>query len=110
MECRRQLVTWLMLGIIVAIPVVTIHASAASSAPASARCHEHGPKMPSQPAGFACCERAHRAALPVGFDFQRILEPATHFLSIAGLQEFAEHRVIAVPPFAYSPPEFALRV
>ena len=49
-------------------------------------------------------------ALPAGFNFQRVLRSATEFGSIAGLQKLTQHRVIAVLPFAYSPPEFALRV
>ena len=110
MQFGRQLVAWLVLGMLLAIPAVALHASSMLAAPPSGGCHEHGGSVPAQPAGFACCERGHRAALPVRVNLQQVPEAAADSASIERLQKFPEYCVIALPRFAYSPPEFALRV
>jgi len=55
-----KLLTCVLLGIVVALPVAAQSVSFLAAAQ-SAGCDEHGGTMPSHPASYACCQGAHDA-------------------------------------------------
>ena len=102
MQPSLKLVSWFLLLITVALPVV---AQGSPFVSASAGCDEHRGSPPSQPVTLVCCQGGHdTAVVQRAFNFDRCLSQlclVSNFLSAASL---AEPSMVLEPVFSGSPP------
>jgi hypothetical protein len=111
MQRSLKPVTWFLLFIIVALPVVA-QASAAEMTPQSAGCDEHGGTGPSHPASFVCCQNGHDSAVVQKvFSFDRSICQITLLSNFLPDGSLAGPSVTLLPASSSSPPFlFSLRV